>query len=35
MVELLNQPLFDLHRPNIVVGLHGHIHLRPGLKTNT
>src|SRR6476661_6477797 len=30
MVELLNEPFSDLCRPNIDVGLHGNIHLRPG-----
>ena len=30
MVELLNEPLGNLHRPNIDVGLHGHIHLCAG-----
>ncbi len=30
MIELLNEPLSDLHRPNIDVGLNGDIHLRPG-----
>ena len=30
MVELLNEPLGNLHRLNIDVGLYGHIHLRTG-----
>ena len=30
MVEFLNEPFGDLHRPNIDVGLNGDIHLRTG-----